>query len=472
MHRISDMSEHLDPLAYVILFPSGDPGWTPALQHKQLPGELLSVSDQQRYTRVSPEQFYRRRLMVFSGGEGDPDTPATLRNRILPHAGGLLFQQYCCDAYTRKEAQALRWYRTNQDSLRAESYKGLVDAMSLPEFEAGVTKVGRQVILPATYAGGPRAMQQNYLDSMSIVKKFGKPDFFITMTASPTWPEIKKNLRKGETAATRPDLVARVFHLKLRALLDDLLKKQVLGKPLAYTWVVEFQKRGLPHLHLLLIVHPEDKPRTPEDIDRIISAELPDPDDPEQSELLGLVLGCMIHGPCGARNSRAPCCEEGSCTKGFPKAFAETTILQESGYPVYRRSEESARCVKGDHPVDARDVVPYNPYLSKRFKCHINVEYCGSIKAVKYLYKYTYKGHDRAQADPRPASIGSGGVHSRESLESEEGFSPGFGGGLPLHLGGGCPLGFFHLRPLTSYFILFFVSMRVLLLSGQGIPDE
>ena len=83
-HRISDMSEHLDPLAYVLLFPSGDPGWHANLKHKQLPSEMLSAADQQRYTRISPEQFYRRRLMVF-----DLEDKAS----ILPHAGGLLFQQ-------------------------------------------------------------------------------------------------------------------------------------------------------------------------------------------------------------------------------------------------------------------------------------------------------------------------------------------------------------------------------------------
>jgi hypothetical protein len=41
-------------------------------------------------------------------------------------------------------------------------------------------------------------------------------------------------------------------------------------------------------------------------------------------------------------------------------------------------------------------VVPYNPYLSLLFNCHINVEVCTSIAVVKYLYKYVYKGHDRA----------------------------------------------------------------------------
>jgi hypothetical protein len=40
-------------------------------------------------------------------------------------------------------------------------------------------------------------------------------------------------------------------------------------------------------------------------------------------------------------------------------------------------------------------VVPYNPYLSKKYKAHINVECCGSVQAVKYINKYIYKGQDR-----------------------------------------------------------------------------
>lgn len=45
--------------------------------------------------------------------------------------------------------------------------------------------------------------------------------------------------------------------------------------------------------------------------------------------------------------------------------------------------------------MDNRWVVPYNPYLLMRYNCHINIEVCSSIKAVKYLFKYIYKGHDR-----------------------------------------------------------------------------
>ena len=69
--------------------------------------------------------------------------------------------------------------------------------------------------------------------------------------------------------------------------------------------------------------------------------------------------------------------------------------MEPLGYPIYRRRRGPVY-MKGEQPVDNRDVVPYNPYLTKKYDCHINVEYCASIVAVKYLYLYTYKGHDRA----------------------------------------------------------------------------
>ena len=179
--------------------------------------------------------------------------------------------------------------------------------------------------------------------------------------------------------------MARVFRLKFSTLLDELLHKHVLGVVIAYTWVIEFQKRGLPHAHLLLIVRQCDRPRTPEDIDQRICAELPNPLDPEQKCLLETILSSQIHGPCGERNPRAPCTTDGVCEKGYPKDFVEETAIQDNGYPLYRRRMSSPTCAKGTHPIDARDVVPYNPYLSRLLQCHLNVEYCGTVRSVKYL---------------------------------------------------------------------------------------
>ncbi len=74
----------------------------------------------------------------------------------------------------------------------------------------------------------------------------------------------------------------------------------------------------------------EDKPRTPEDVNARISAELPDPQNPDQRELYDIIVNSQLHGPCGVRNPNCVCMEDGVCSKGYPKDFAETTQLNEN----------------------------------------------------------------------------------------------------------------------------------------------
>ncbi len=155
-----------------------------------------------------------------------------------------------------------------------------------------------------------------------------------------------------------------------------------------------FKKRGLPHAHILLIMTDGDKPRTAADVDRAVSAEIPNPN--TQEELYRLVETHMVHGPCGLLNPSCPCMKEGTCTKHYPKQFCPETNPNLNGFPMYRRREtDPLRTIKKGI-LDTRSIVPYNPVLLEMFRCHINVEVCTSIKAVKYLYKYTYKGPDRA----------------------------------------------------------------------------
>jgi hypothetical protein len=96
-------------------------------------------------------------------------------------------------------------------------------------------------------------MQKLYQDSMAIVQHFGKPTFFITFTANPKWPKIQNALFLGQKATDRPDIVTLVFHLKVRSLLTDL-KANLLGKYVGHVYTIEYQKRGLPHMHLLLFI--------------------------------------------------------------------------------------------------------------------------------------------------------------------------------------------------------------------------
>ena len=79
---------------------------------------------------------------------------------------------------------------------------------------------------------------------MAIVRAFGKPTLFITVTCNPKWPEIAEALLPGQKPEDRPDVVVRVFHLKLGHIMKDLTKEGVFGKAVAFMRVTEFQKRG------------------------------------------------------------------------------------------------------------------------------------------------------------------------------------------------------------------------------------
>nr|GMC95880.1 uncharacterized protein LOC109215991 [Ipomoea batatas] len=102
--------------------------------------------------------------------------------------------------------------------------------------------VGRRVILPVSFIGGPRDMRRRYMDAMSFVQRFGKPDLFITVTCNPNWPEIKELLKYVDEPQNRPDLLARVFHARLEELKNDIFKRHIFGEVAAYAYVIDFKK--------------------------------------------------------------------------------------------------------------------------------------------------------------------------------------------------------------------------------------
>ena len=163
---------------------------------------------------------------------------------------------------------------------------------------------------------------------------------------------------------------------------------------LTVVYVIEFQKRGLPHAHILLWLENRYKCKTPEEIDDIISAEMPSPTrDPEGYKA---VTEYMLHGPCGTQTNNATCTVEGKCMKHYPKLFYAETTIDDDGYPVYRRRNSGVSAIKGKYTYDNSYVVPHNRYLLLKYEAHINVEWCNRSRAIKYLFKYLNKGPDRA----------------------------------------------------------------------------
>ncbi|KAK9069335.1 hypothetical protein SSX86_011237 [Deinandra increscens subsp. villosa] len=353
LQRISELHPSYLPLQYPLLFPNGEDGYMINIPHRGV---------------------------------------TSLQNTTKKNA-------FLVDAYTMIESERLNFIRGKQSNLRSETLEVIKNAKS--EGQTDLSSTGQRVVLPSSFTGGARFMMQNFLDAMALCKWYGYPDLFITITCNPRWPEvIRVLLDKTIKPEDRPDILCRIFKMKLDSLIKDIKEKSLFGKIQAVVYTIEFQKRGLPHAHICVFMHPDSKLPTPDHIDRVISSEIPDPR--EDPELYLLVREFMIHGPCGDLNKKSPCMLKDKCSKNFPKKFRERTSTDADGFPLYRRRRDGPTIFKCGADIDTRFIVPYNKYLLKKYQAHINVEWCNKGNAIKYLFKYINKGPDRTTLKLQP----------------------------------------------------------------------
>ncbi|XP_074336664.1 uncharacterized protein LOC141673827 [Apium graveolens] len=296
---------------------------------------------------------------------------------LTPRLSGRLFQQYMVDAFSTIEQTRLWWIRTHQTTLRNELYSNICRSVSRGDVDSSNT--GKGIVLPAGYVGSKRYMQQNFQDALAVCRYIGHPDIFLTMTCNSLWDEIQKMMEyvPGCIAPNCPDIISRVFRLKLDQLMVDIKDKKHFGVCIGVMYVVEFQKRGLPH-----------------NVDNYVSAEIPDPLlDPVG---YAAVKEFMIHGPCGLQNVKSPCMKDLRCIRHFPKKYCARTTFDDSGFPMYMRRMTNITVEIRKAELDNQWVVPYNRDLLVKYQCHMNVEICYHARSLKYLFKYCLKGHDRA----------------------------------------------------------------------------
>ena len=383
LQRVSEIHRSYDALQYPLIFWEGEDGYHVFIAQTDPTTGLAVVGK-----KVSAMDFYAYRLMVRTG-----EVNHILRCRKL-------FHQFVVDMYAKIESERLSFLRHNQKVLRVDEYIHLKDAMAI---DGNTNNVGKLVILPSTFTGSPRHMHEYTQDAMTYVRNYGRPDLFVTFTCNPKWQEIEEGLLPGQVPSDRHDLLARVFRQKLIKLIDIVTKTHVFGPTRCWMYSIEWQKRGLPHAHILIWLKNKIKS---DQIDSVISAELPDPQ--QDPRLFDIITKTMIHGPCGAINPDAPCMEDKKkCTKRYPRQLLRDTETGDDGYPLYRRRSPEDGGIKTEIPVrinnsiqkieiDNKWVVPYCPLLSRIFQAHINVEYCNSVKSIKYICKYVNKGSDQA----------------------------------------------------------------------------
>ncbi|XP_019183654.1 PREDICTED: uncharacterized protein LOC109178476 [Ipomoea nil] len=222
-----------------------------------------------------------------------------------------LFQQFVVDGYTMVESGRLIYIRTHQKSLRCETYSGLIDALTRGEVDPAAQ--GRRIILPSSFTSRARYMIQNYQDAMAI---------------------------------------------------SDCRKNKLFGSVAGVIYTIEFQKRCLPHAHILLFLEKTKEVSQVVTLDKIISAEIPDEN--TDVEYYKSVEEFMMHGPCG-------------------KSKEQFSIRGDNGRIV----------TKNGIALDNRYVVPHNRHLLLKYEAHINVEWRNQSRLIKYVNK----GHDRVTTE-------------------------------------------------------------------------
>ncbi|KAL3070939.1 hypothetical protein niasHT_040095 [Heterodera trifolii] len=403
-------------------------------------------------TNISERQFYRYRMALRGSGKSS--------------FHWLWFARRLAEYFTISVLNRIE--RNELDHLKAiqakKNFRQIMAREYIAAMEKGVrqqgpnAKLGRVFLMPQTFAGSRQYYQGKYADLMTMVRHLGAPTWFVTFTGNPKWPEIDEALRVRQNYAHRPDIVCRIFMDKAAEFIKDVTERGVLGKVAGWCYSVEHQKRGMPHIHMLLILERGVRIDTAQQVDEYVSARIPtlppssdlSPEGHQQRRLWHYVTSMMLH------DCNAACLEGSRCRKHFPKPYSDRTELSEVRYTNYVRipPDESdtffgraggqdnqhdddhhdpaadperdwaevryqrfphqgrvparqhgehgqthykkKRGVRSAILMDDSRVIPYNAFLLLKYGCHINVEYVFGQKACKYIFKYLLKGFEKA----------------------------------------------------------------------------
>ena len=89
-----------------------------------------------------------------------------------------------CDVWVSTDQNHLRWVENNQPHLRAALYSGLEDAVGYGETDLDLHDIGHRVVLPSSYVGGSKYMNQRFQDAIALARANHGFDLFITFTCN------------------------------------------------------------------------------------------------------------------------------------------------------------------------------------------------------------------------------------------------------------------------------------------------
>ncbi|KAE8233648.1 hypothetical protein CF326_g1310 [Tilletia indica] len=350
--RLSYDSELYEPLSYPVLFPHGTPGWP-------IPG-------------WTQREYYRFLLLT--------------ERRFQDFA--MLGSLYVIDMMCRIEDQRLAFVtrglaRARQNSRAPAARQALPHEIDehVPD-EGAIDPQSYDARLPSSFVGSRSYRAEHVSDALALAKRYGKPHGMLTLTTNPEWDELKEMLGQGQTATNVPIITVRVFRARMAKVLA--LFKRHFGPLLYLLKVIEFQRRGLPHAHIVFALERECPIEL---LDKVVSAEVP----PEtQPRLRELVLRFMRHSDDhiirrdGTPNTASRCNKDGRCVWGFPHAItAETTVDPVTERVIYRR-----------RTAEDQMIAQYPPLILLAWEGHAHIDFSVSLESFVYIFKYIHKGPD------------------------------------------------------------------------------
>ena len=190
---MSPLDRLYESLQYPLFFPHFCCGWFPRL-----------TSTRPSYQRVTQIEYYRQWLL------------AEPRFGLL----GRLLNEYLVDMFSSVEDNRLNYVRQHfQTQIAAQC-----ELDETIEAEGGA-RAGR-VYLPASFMGSPRMQRRLIANWLAMVRRLGKPTYFIMVNCNPNWPEIRNHPKMHcQNASDRPDKARDIGYLsvQLRALLVTLI---------------------------------------------------------------------------------------------------------------------------------------------------------------------------------------------------------------------------------------------------------
>lgn len=230
-----------------------------------------------------------------------------------------------------------------------------------------------------------------FANALHLASCRGRPTDYTTFTCNPKWPEISEALAEHETAAMRPDIIARVFRAKLRVFVERYKRGRYHGGRNCFyiIVVIEFQWResllmdkyriqcltndsnlgGLPHAHIVAAFEGGND----SDYLRHYCTEMP----ADHNSVHYAAAAKHMHHKCDYR------CREistGRCKNHFPRPLRPSTTIDHSGFVQWKCTNEA----------DSR-LVCHLPDAIVEFDCHINVSLQHTYAYMQtHIYAYSH----------------------------------------------------------------------------------